>query len=478
MYEENRYEYTVRTCPTDDAEVLEDMLNEMSASGWELYSLNEAENDEGEYRYLCIFSRQPNGEYGLEYEYTVDAGDFKTTMKRLLTRTDDLYKECRYLQKELKEKNRQISEIKQSLDSGENIDRDALNNEISEKMNELKVLKSRLSELISPSAMYNRINQDLLTIVVSYELSELIDSEKDGDLIAESVKLRQKLTDELGYVIPGIHFTISDEMNENEYGIKVRNLSALGGVVYPGYKRFFPGQSNLEKMPGDAVEDIDIISGRECFWLEEDKTRDFWDNGLSPSQVIIAQLEFAARKYVDEILGYRDILNYINILEDAHTFLVEELFKSGITLGDLRYILAGLIRESVSVRDIVFIFEKLNDLAGRGFNGNDELLEQLRVFLKRQICSSVADDNNVIYAMRIPEKFRGTLARALKNKNGDGLSGLVEHISRVYRDTRVNVILSEPRYRKCLFDLLENVIPGVSVISEKELAEEFTLEQA
>lgn len=240
MYEENKYKYTVRTCPCEDSQALEDMLNEMSITGWQLYSLNEVETEEGDYHYLCIFNREADEDYEFEDDYIVNAGDFKTRMKRLMHKKDDLYKECRFLQQDLKEKNQKIRQIKNLLDTNsEEIDRDGLNKEISERINELNTIKSKFSELLLPSNMYRRINQDLLTITVSYELSELIDNEKDGDLIAESVRLRQKLTDSLGFVLPRIHFMTSDEINENEYRINIRNLRALTSTVYLGCRRFF-----------------------------------------------------------------------------------------------------------------------------------------------------------------------------------------------------------------------------------------------
>lgn len=462
MYEENRYEYTVRTVPADDSQGLEDLLNDMAEEGWELYSLNEAEDEEGEYQHLCIFTREANGRFGHEDEYIVDAGDFKTTMKRLLSKKDDMYKECRYLQQQIKEKNVQIREVKDKLDADEDMDREALNKEVSDRMSELNTLKNKFSELLAPSGMYSRISQDLLTIVVSYELAELIDSEKDGDLIAESVKLRQKLTDRFGFVIPRVHFAMSDEMDENEYAIKVRNLQTVSGLVYPGCRRFFLGQSSLDNIPEEGVEDIDPVTGQRGFWLEESKTKDFWDSGLTPSQVIISHLEFVVLKYVDELLSYRDVLNYIGLLEEGNGFLVEDLLQKNISIGDLRYIFANLIRERVSVKDVVYIFEKLNDVS-KSENNKDKLLEDLRCCLKRQICTSIADENNNICAIKVPKRYKK--------------EDLIKYVSDLHQKTRANVLISEPRQRRELFNLFENIMPDIVVISENEITEEFNLEE-
>ena len=50
--------------------------------------------------------------------------------------------------------------------------------------------------------------------------------------------------------------------------------------------------------------------------------------------------------------------------------------QKAISIGDLRYIFANLIKEKISVKDIVFIFEKLNDLSEQDYD-NDKLLEKL-----------------------------------------------------------------------------------------------------
>ena len=488
MYEDARFEYTVRSCDCEDIQTLENILNEMSMGGWDLYSLNEVETEEGDYQYLCIFYKKAEGSFEFEDDNIVDTGDFKTRMKKLLHKKEDLYEECRFLQQSIREKNQKILGIKNSLDSniGEE-ERGKLNKEISDRMNELNILKSKFAELLFPSNMYSRISQDFLTIAVSYELSELIENEKDGDLIAESVRLRQKTTDTLGYVIPQIHFVISDEMSENEYKIKVRNLKAASGIIYPKHRRFFIGQSNIQSVPEGAIEDVDIINGQKTFWLAEDKTKDFWESGMTPSQVIIRHLEVIVRRYVDDLLSYNDVLNYIALLGEKSSFLADDLAETSISLGDLRYIFASLIKENVSVKDIIFIFEKLNDLSEHNYD-NEKLLEEMRILLKKQICSQIADSNNIIYAITVPKQYKKLLS-AFKNaggiKNQFNESGEVEKFVKYVTEAILNheynapaiALICEPEYRKTLFNLFKRIVPDLAVISEDEISEEFNIQE-
>lgn len=485
MFDESRFEYVVKSCPSEDTEGLEELLNAMSVEGWELYSMNEAEGEEG-FQYNCIFSRQASDSDG-EDDDIAQVGHFKSRMEKLFHYKDDPYEKAKSLQEQLRQKNERINEIKQLLDSNSiDIDRESLNQEISEKLTERNSLKNKFNEILSPVNMYERISQDVLTVVVSEELVDLIDTEKNGELILESVKLRQALTDRLGYVIPAIRFISSDEMAENQYRINVRKLKALSGIAYPLYRMFVPGQANIEKKPRGAIDSIDPVTGQKVFWIEAGKTKSFWEKGLTTSQVITNHLEFIVCKYVEEILSYGEIINYISLLGEENLFLAEELLPDTISLGDLRYIFAKLIREKVSVKDIVFVFEKLNDLTKPQSN-NDQLVDNLRILMARQICSDIADSNNYIYGI-IPTidqnaKFKKALDKKNKGKyfvQNHDIKEFVKFVCEKVKNSEYDIsniaIIVKPELRLPVFYLFEQVITELRVLSEDEIADEFTVE--
>lgn len=484
MLDDSKYEYMVKTCLTEDTDVLQQMLNDMSADGWELYSLNEAEGDDG-LQYNCIFSRPVSDSY-FDNEDVAKVGHFKSRMEKLFHYKDDPYEKAKFLQKQLKEKNERIDEIKQLLDSASpDIDREKINQEISDKLSERNSLKNKFAEVLSPSNMYERVNQDILTIVVSEELTDLIDSEKNGELIIESIKLRQKLTDKLGYVIPAIRFVSSDEITENQYSINIRKFKAIVGFAYPDHRLFYQGQTNLNRKPRAAIDQIDPISGQKVFWIEESKTKNFWDNGLTASQVITGHLEFIVCKYIDEILTYGEILNYISLLGEENLFLAEELIQSAVSLGDIRYIFSKLIREKISIRDIVFVFEKLNDLMKAEYN-NDQLIDNLRILLKRQICSDIADSNNYIYAIIPSDEQNIKLKKALDKKNKEKFfvdnqdvkqfsKFVLEKLKDCEYDIANIALIVKSELRQPVFYLFEQSVTKLRVLSEDEIAEEFNI---
>ena len=485
MFDESRLEYVVKSCSSEDTDGLEELLNSMAIDGWELYSLNEVEAEEG-FQYNCIFSRQAEDSYE-EDDDIAQVGHFKSRMEKLFHYKNAPSEQAKSLQDELRQKNERVNDIKQLLDSNSiDIDREGLNQEISEKLSERNTLKNKFSEMLSPANMYERINQDVLTVVVSEELVDLIDNEKNGELIIESVRLRQALTDKLGYVIPAIRFISSDEMAEDQYSIKVRKLKALSGIVYPKYRMFVPGQANIEKKPRGAIDSIDSVTGQKVFWIEEGKTKSYWDKGLTVAQVIAKHLEFVVCKYVEEILSYGEILNYISLLGEENLFLAEELIQGAVSLGDLRYIFAKLIREKVSIKDIVFVFEKLNDLLKAEYN-NDQLVDNLRILMGRQICSDIADSNNYIYGI-IPSVEQNTKLKKSIDKKNKGKSFVQNHdikdfvkfVCEKVKNSESNIsniaIIVKPELRLPVFYLFEQVITELRVISEDEITDEFTIE--
>ncbi|MDD3014215.1 MAG: FHIPEP family type III secretion protein [Candidatus Gastranaerophilales bacterium] len=488
MFDDARLEYSVKTCPANQPEDLEMLLNEMADEGWELYMLHEVDSGSKGIQYNCIFSRECEDIDIINNSEVVDVMDFKSKMEKMLLPSDEPYEECKEVQSNINQKQEEITKIKKLLDSSSgNIDYKNLNDEISTKLKELNELKGDLSDIIDPIHMYERVNQDKLTLIISDELLNLVDDEKGGDLISETVKLRQNLADKLGYIIPAIKFTNSDVLEANEYRIDVRGLKVLSGFVQPGYIRFYEGQANINRKPKSAIEDIDPVTGERVFWIEESRTKDFWENGLTPAQVIVSHFEHIVCKYVNEILDYSDINNYIGIVGSQNLYLIENLIPDALSIGDIRSIFTDLIREKVSIKDITYIFERLNDSI-QETEDRLKILEKLRIYLNRQISGRIADSNNTIYGILMADNHAESLEEVLVQENGvtffipkdQKSKKLIKKVIDIIKTSDydlTNIALIAPSFiRRQLFNLFEQIIPGLSVISPQEVAQGFNLE--
>ena len=79
-----------------------------------------------------------------------------------------------------------------------------------------------------------------------------------------------------------------------------------------------------------------------------------------------------------------------------------------ISTSNLRKIFVNLIREKVSIKDIIFVFERLCDYA-RFSKEPDILSERLRAALGRQICLTNVDRDKTLFALTLSPEWEKTL---------------------------------------------------------------------
>lgn len=480
MFKNNKMQYIIKTCSSENVQELQNLLNEMSMNGWELYSMNEIETDEG-YKYNCIFmSESPSQEDGDNGDI-INISSFKSQMEKMLSPKLTPYENCLDIQAKIISQQKKISKIKTELDSEApaSVGRKKLNDKISAGLKELEELKLKLSKATSPDVMFSRLKEDKLSINLSEELLDYVNSEKvtpEEDLVAATVKSRLKLTDELGYVIPKIMFKDDETLNPYEFSIKIRGLEVFRGNAYPGYSLFYTDDLHLDKKPKDAVTDVDILTGKKIIWLENSQTKDFWEKGISGAEYISRLLEFYAVKYVEDLLDYSDLDKYINVVEQANPFLFENLVPDFISPSDLKFILSGLIKERVSIKNIVYIFEKLNDYADDC--PKSDLLKKLRLALARQIVKKHVNTDGFVSVFEISEKTIDELIPSFEEDDdfivkvdGDFAEKLAKKIAKKAAQYNIDSpkILVPLELRPLFFTLLSNYMNDITVLSREEI---------
>ena len=449
MFKDFRTEYAVKIAPLDDATGIEYLLNSMSADGWELYTMHEAQTESGKPCYNCIFSREVEI---IEEDFNTNVGDLDNPLEKMFRTAQEPYNLCLQFQRKIREKKNKIRKIKSSLENISTEEEHAkLNLEISRELNELKEIKAELQTVIDPQKMYNRIEVDKIKIVLSEELGDLTSTDSDNELLCETVKLRQKLTDKLGYVIPYVKFELSEELDENEFEIVIRNSSAFKGKAYAHHRVIETNLLNIKKDEDVIIED-DILNHTQVAWVDETRAKDFWENGRNAAQFITDALEFVTLKYVDDILDYQDMNNYLELVIKENQFLVESLIPEVITLGEIRHILAQLIKENISVSDIVFIFEKISDTQ----DSEEDAISTIRFALRRQISASLANENNEIYAICLSDKTQDKF-RALM-ENSDNEEFMDDNLAENLLDELYNVTAKHNNLNECTPIIVQNDI--------------------
>lgn len=475
----SKTQYSIKSCPTDDSEQLELLLNTMAEDGWDLYTMHEVESEDEGYEYSCIFVKEVSPEDLFKEDFSNYFG-FKTKMERIMSPKQEPLDLCLDIQKKIKEKREKISRIKSLLDSTSEDSRNQLNDEISVNIDELEKLKKNLYNCLLPDIMYNKLGENKLTIALSEELTELVNPDSEVNLLSKIVQVRQNLTEELGYVIPEVRPVNGDCLQANEFVINVRGTQAVKSCCYVGYSMFFKDELNLTKLPKNTIKDIDPITGRKIVWIDQNKTDDFWEKGLDANDYIARLLDYVAVKYVDDILDYSDMNKYIEIVALKNLFLLENIIPDFVSIGELKYLFTSLIKERVSVKDVVYVFEKINDLASDP--AKEDLLCSLRRYLARNISASLVSEDGEIKLVELSEKALKSLAGE-KDENSvlkiesSKIEKLLKKINTTLEEKNLKMkdvaIVLPSNIRQIGFLVLSKFNPEIKVVAREEITTDF-----
>ncbi|MBQ4123701.1 FHIPEP family type III secretion protein [bacterium] len=482
MYRPTKNIYTIRTSPFNDNEKLEALLNEMSNDGWDVYSIQEIENDDGIF-YNCIFIKETENE-DTSFDETSDLLNFKSRIERIINPELDPYETCVDIQKKIKEKRIRMAQVKALIDETSEDARTMLNNEISKLIDEVDELKRQLSKVITPDIMEKKLGEQKITLSISEELIDILDNDNEFNILSRIVLIRQNLTDSLGYIIPKIKIEIDDALEENEFSIKVRGITAFKAKAYNSHTMFFKDELNIEKLPKDSIEEIDPTTNLKTLWIDTEFAKDFWAKGFDTTDYIAKVIEHTVTKYIDDLFDYSDINRYIEIVGNQNLYLIENIIPDYISVAELKYILTSLIKEKVSIKDIVYIFEKINDFSDE--TDKEELLERIRISLARQISNSLAEEESkTIYAYELSEKSLESFAgeksddeviKIESNKIEEVIKHIKEKVAKFSPDSKEVVIIAPRKIRHLIFLILSQMLPNVRVVAREELIFDYPLQ--
>ena len=366
-----------------------------------------------------------------------------------------------------------------------------VNADVQSQLGQLESVRQNMQDLVNPNKMYERLGVDVLSLQVGAGLLVIADPDQEGQLLAKIAALRQRVTDELGYILPNIRIMDSSALEANEYVIAIRNNVVASGFVYPGKYMVIADQWDSVKktIPEDAIVGVDPTYQTQAYWISQADAKETKNvTAVDATDVLVTHLQECVRKHVDEVMTKTDVLKLMELVRSQDPTLVNDLVPAIISTSDLRKIFVNLIREKVSIKDIIFVFERLCDYA-RFSKEPDILSERLRAALGRQICLGNVDKDHVLYALTLSPEWEKTLDDSCQRTelgtmfllNPMQVQDLIEStamtLMRAHQQIgQQPVILCSPRIRLPLYQLLERHIPTIVVISYSELITDIKVE--
>ena len=329
--------------------------------------------------------------------------------------------------------------------------------------------------------VFKLLNVEQIEMEFGYSLLHLVDEKSGGNFIDRVVLFRKQFALDMGMVIPSVRMRNNPEINPNQYIIKIKGEEVARGEILVDH---LLGLDNGEvTKPVEGIDTIEPAFGIPAKWISEDKKVMADIAGytlIDPVSVMITHLSEVIKAHCWEILSRQDVKTMVENVKKVDSTIVDDLVPNVVSYGYLQKILSMLLREGVPIRDMETILECLSDHASN-LKDMEVTLEYVRQALKRTITRRFSDGGS-LRVITLDPRVEDVILQGVK-KNGSGSSVLSidpEIANRIVTATgneidKVKdvlpsiVILMSPFTRVYYKKLLDQFIPGVTVLSYSEI---------
>jgi len=270
------------------------------------------------------------------------------------------------------------------------------------------------SEIRQPENVTSLLQVDPIELEFGYGIIPLADVNQGGDLLDRVVMIRRQIALELGTVVPIIRLRDNIQLNPNQYIIKIKGIQiSEGEILFDHYMAMNPGYVE-EEITG--IPTFEPSFHLPAIWITEGQRERAESMGytvVDPPSIIATHLTEIIRQYISELLSRQDVQSLITNLKESNPALVDELFPKLLGLGEIQKVLQNLLREGISIRDLLSVFETLADYAATT-RDTDILTEYVRQNLKRAISNKFFPSNETTSVVTLDPKIEQEIMASVK----------------------------------------------------------------
>ena len=320
---------------------------------------------------------------------------------------------------------------------------------------------------------------DSLAVEIGYGLVGIVDAKQGGDFLSRIRSIRKQLAQELGMIVPPVNITDNLKLGAREYTILLKGIDiGKGELMMDRLMAIDPGNTT-GTIEGTSTQEPTF--GLPAFWItKENKERAQLMNYtvVDASTILATHLTEMIRSHAHELLGRQEVKTLIDHVGETHPKLIEELVPSTLSVGEIQKVLQSLLREKVSIRDLVTIFESLADYGGRT-KDPVTLTEAARATLSRSITKPLLNDTGELPVISLSPEWEGRLKDAMIADEGGaylaldskGFEELVQALGERCRNLTSSqwTLLCSSTVRFHLRKLIERFIPQLTVVSPNDI---------
>ena len=339
----------------------------------------------------------------------------------------------------------------------------------------------------APAEMSPVVPFDPLSLELGYGLIPLVDKDQGAELLERITRIRKEAALDLGLVVPRIRIIDNMRLEPSEYCLKIKGVEVGRGMIrVDHYMAINPG-GDREPLEGEATKDPAF--GLAAVWIGGDQ-RDLAEREgytvVDPPSIIATHLTEIIKRHAPEILGRQEVQSMLEALKEDYSAVVDEV-RGLFGTGEIQKVLQNLLKEQVSIRNLVMILESLSDYGGitkeTGF-----LTEKVRQTLGRQICLQYATEDKELKVLTIDPAVEQNIIDSRMETSTGMVAALDPDFHRAWINAVANkvrltqemghfpVILATEAARPLVKSSIQRSMPDLAVFSDREIVNDINIE--
>ncbi|MBD3841346.1 MAG: flagellar biosynthesis protein FlhA [Campylobacterales bacterium] len=360
-----------------------------------------------------------------------------------------------------------------------------------EKMEEASKERDKKRQAATPSeevTLDKTMKLEVLELKLGASLLRLVQG--NSELLDKIKGIRNKIAQELGFVIPQIRISDDPALGMNQYSFNLKRIPIAKGNVELNKFLAMGGIANA-KLKGKKVKEP--VFGLDATWIEQGDKDEALNKGFTvvdAPTIISTHLSELIKKHAEDILTRQDLVNIIDRLKKDFPVIVDEAMKV-TSYGALLRVCKDLLHEGIPLIDMITILEAISDIAELT-KSPDIILEHVRSKLFRLITDKYKNpQTNSLHIITIKSELEQNLISKLQEQHGvSHLMLSISEINSLVTKTRellnqidakgvspVSMIV-DPSLRRRISEIYEKFGLNLAVLSHAELdaKADFTIE--
>ena len=339
-----------------------------------------------------------------------------------------------------------------------------------------------------PEDVDHLLTLDTIELEVGYGLIPLVDRQQDGTLLGRIRAIRRQFATEMGIIIPPIHIRDNLNLSPAQYRLMIKGVDTAGAeLMVNHYLAMDPGGTAQEI---DGIDTVEPAFNLPALWIPQEREEEAKFAGytvVDNSTVIATHLTEIMRSNAYNLLGRQDVQHLLDNLSKTSPKAVEELVPNLLPIGIVQKVLQNLLRERISIRDLLTIVETLADFAPMG-KDPDLLTEYVRQRIAKAMLAPYLQEGKVLQVLTLDPSLEEIMHKNVTRTDhgsylaldpvlgGEIVNVVSSQVEKVLAINTQPVVMTSPNIRRHFRKLIEPSLPTVFVVSHAEIVDDINLQ--